>query len=173
MIAYTNRSALKSSGCSNERIEAGQLGEIQAIRCGWLRHKGVPARTPGSRAARRPAAASSTGWRLFVDLALWLTGRGQLLSVGCAIDRTLEPRDEHSGTRRRRQLRGSLDVDVSASAFAVFAESFNLFVEASWSCSFPRDQTYLSVVGRRGAARHALWPQSERSTAHAPAPFMD
>jgi predicted dehydrogenase len=169
MIAYTNRFrpevvALKQA------IEAGQLGEIQAIRCGWLRHKGVPGANTWftSREKAGGGVLMDLGSHL-IDLALWLTGHRQLLGVGCAIDRTLEPRDEAEWYgASEATARTACDVDVSASAFAVFAESLNLFVEVSWSCSFPQDQTYLSVVGRRGAARldtlFGLSPNGQRPT---------
>ena len=175
MIAYTNRFrpevvALKAA------IDGGLLGEIKAVRCGWLRHNGVPGASTWftNRAQAGGGVLTDLGSHL-IDLALWLAGHRPLLDVGCVIDRTVEPRADAAWYATRDEAaQTGCDVDVSASAFAVFAESLNLFVEVSWACSFPQDRTYLTVIGRRGAARleNALRLQPERAAPGAPAPTL-
>lgn len=154
MIAYTNRFRPEVVALKGV-IDAGRLGEIKAIRCGWLRHNGVPGANTWftSREKAGGGVLMDLGSHM-IDLALWLTGHRRLLGVGCATDRTMGLRGNADWyATSEATTRPTCDVDVSASGFAVFEESLNLFVEVSWACSFPQDQTYLSVVGQRGAAR--------------------
>lgn len=153
MIAFSNRFR-PEVGALYEAIQSGRLGDIKALRCGWLRHKGVPGVSTWftKRAQAGGGVLMDLGSHL-LDLAIWLTGRRKLLNVGCVLDRSLAPRVQAEWYQSPQMpLLGGCDVEVSASAFAIFDGPLDIFVEASWACSLPQDQTYLHVHGNRGAA---------------------
>lgn len=154
MIAFTNRFrpeviALRDAVCK------GQLGDITTIRCGWLRHNGVPGTTSWftKRARSGGGVLIDLGSHL-LDLVIWLTDRRRLLDVGCVLDKAIEPQaqaDWYSSSQA--QSAGGCDVEAGATAFAIFEGPIDVSLEVSWAGSLPHDQTYLHVLGKRGEAR--------------------
>jgi predicted dehydrogenase len=66
----------------------------------------------------------------------------------------MDPVEQASWYQPSEQAAGGyLDVEVSASGFAVYEGPFNLFIEVSWASAVPRDHTYLQVNGSQGMAR--------------------
>ena len=156
MIAFANRFRPEIVALQ-QMIQAGVLGEVTAIRCGWLRRKGVPG--VGTWFTRRELAGGGVLTDLgshLIDLALWLSGRPTVLSTTGVFDRTLESTGQASwylpgGAPRET----AWDVEVSATGFIVCQGQGprTIFVEVSWDCGVPYDQTYLYVRGKQGLAR--------------------
>jgi len=136
-------------------IQAGVLGEVTAIRCGWLRRKGVPG--VGTWFTRRELAGGGVLTDLgshLIDLALWLSGRPTVLSTTGVLDRRLESTGQTSWyLPGEAPAETTWDVEVSATGFIVCQGPLTIFVEVSWDCGVPYDQTYLYVRGRQGLAR--------------------
>jgi predicted dehydrogenase len=154
MIAYANRFRPEVIALNNA-IKSKQLGDIRAIRCGWLRRNGVPGAGTWFTSRERSGGGALTdlGSHL-LDLVIWMCGRNRLLSACCVIDRTLDPQRQADwylleSTGRRSDC----DVETSATAFAVFDGPLDLFIEVSWACAVPYDRTYLQVIGECGTAR--------------------
>jgi len=154
MIAFANRFRPEVVALQ-QMIQAGELGEIKAIRCGWLRRKGVP--VVGTWFTRRALAGGGVLTDLgshLIDLALWLSGRPEVLTTTCVVDRTLEAPGQASWYLPGGAPTETMwDVEVSATGFIVCRGPLNIFVEVSWDCAVPYDQTYLHVRGAQGLAR--------------------
>ena len=154
MVAFPSRfrpevAALKQS------LEAGELGDLRSVRCGWLRRQGVPGAGTWftERRLSGGGALIDLGSHL-IDLVLWLAGPRPLLSASSRLERLeagsadaswYAPGAERSG--------GPIDVEAGAAGFLVFEGPLNVFVEASWSRPGAEDNTYVHVFGSRGAAR--------------------
>lgn len=154
IVGFTNRFRLEV-GALQRVVQAGDLGEITAIRCGWLRRSGIP----GVGTWFTCAAQSGGGVLVdlgshLIDLAIWLGGQHELLAACCALDRRTDVQAQaawYEPTSASATI-GS-DVEISAAGLAVLSGPLTIFVETSWSCAVPHDQTYLHLLGRRGAAR--------------------
>lgn len=166
MIAFTNRFRPEVIAL-HEAISKGELGDITAIRCGWLRHNGVPGTTSWftKRARSGGGVLIDLGSHL-LDLVIWLTERRALLDVGCLLDRTIEPRAQADWYSASQTESGGCDVEVGATAFAIFEGRFVVSLEVSWAANQPQDQTYIHVLGKNGEARlktlFGLSPNGER-----------
>jgi predicted dehydrogenase len=153
MIAFANRFRPEIV-VLQQMIQAGVLGEVTAIRCGWLRRKGVPG--VGTWFTRRELAGGGVLTDLgshLIDLALWLSGRPTVLTTIGVFDRTLESTGQASWYLPGAPVETSWDVEVSATGFIVCHGPLTIFVEVSWDCGVPYDQTYLYVRGKQGLAR--------------------
>lgn len=169
MIAFTNRFRPEVIAL-HEAICKGHLGDITAIRCGWLRHNGVPGTTSWftKRAQSGGGVLIDLGSHL-LDLVIWFTERRRLLDVGCVLDRIIEPQAQADWySTSQAESAGSCDVEVGATAFAIFEGPIDVALEVSWAGSLPQDQTYLHVFGKHGEARlqtlFGLSPNGERPT---------
>ena len=153
MIAFPNRFRLEITAL-RQAIETGQLGEIRAIRAGWMRQHGVPG--VGTWFTRRALSGGGVLADLgshMIDLALWLGGRHELLSACCVIEQAAEPPEQAAWYAPSTPVEAGCDVEVRASGFMVCEGPLNIFVEVGWDCAVPHDQTYLHVMGTRGSAR--------------------
>lgn len=154
MIAFPNRFRPESITL-RQALQDGQLGALRAIRCGWLRRNGIPG--PGtwftSQAYAGGGALTDLGSHM-LDLAHWLSGPRPLLNASCTLDRSAAPTDEASWyVPSSDTALGRDDVEITASGFVVCAGPLDTFVEVSWACAVPYDQTYLHVHGTRGVAK--------------------
>jgi predicted dehydrogenase len=155
MIAFSNRFRPETLALS-KLIQEGKLGKITSIRCGWLRHKGVPGADTWftNRAIAGGGVLIDLGSHL-IDLALLLSGRPQLLScTSCLIDQSVNANSQASWyLPTNATSEANCDVEISASAFAVFDGPLDLFIEVSWDRAVPQDITYLNVQGVYGLAQ--------------------
>lgn len=151
MIAFANRFrpeiiALKQA------IHAGVLGEITAIRCGWLRQKGVPGIGTWFTQQKYAGGGALTdlGSHL-IDLGLYLSGHHQMRHASAVLSRDVDAEDQaHWYTSHTLNGGASCNVEVSASGLVAFEGTFNVFVDVSWSCSVPNDYVYIHTFGKRG-----------------------
>jgi predicted dehydrogenase len=154
MIAFTNRFRPEVIALQ-QAIQAGLLGEIRAIRCGWLRRSGVPGANTWftNRAESGGGVLTDLGSHM-LDLAIWLGGQRHLRRACCVVDRSLAPgaqADWYAPINVERA--GVSDVEISAHGFAIFDGPLDVLVEVSWACAVPYDQTYLHLTGTQGIAR--------------------
>lgn len=154
MIGFPNRFRPEVVAL-RQAVEQGRLGDIRSVRCGWLRRSGIPGSGTWftNRALAGGGALTDLGSHV-LDLALWIARPGPVLDVSCTLDRTAAVTAEGSWYVPSSSAETSVnDVEISASGFVVCRGAFDLFVETSWSCAVPFDQTYLHIYGTRGLAR--------------------
>lgn len=154
MIAFANRFRPEVLALA-KIIDDGQLGPITSIRCGWLRQKGVPG--IGSWFTHQKEAGGGALIDLgshLINLALWLARRPQFKGSYALIDHKIDTSAQASWYLPQNAVHDEhCDVEVSASAFAVFDGPLDLFLEVSWNKALAQDLTYLHIYGRRGSAR--------------------
>jgi predicted dehydrogenase len=153
MVGFVNRFRPEVAAL-HQTIQAGQLGPISAIRCGWLRRSGVPGSGSWftSRAQAGGGVLNDLGSHL-IDLALWLGGRHEIRSASCALHSARTSEGEASWYQPPSAATHASDVETSAHGFVVLDGPLDLFVEASWDCATPADQTYIQLRGAHGSAR--------------------
>jgi len=153
MIGFTNRFRPEVVALQ-QAVAQGRLGEITAIRCGWLRRAGVPGLGTWFTSTSRAGGGVLTDLGShMLDLGLWLGDKHDLLTTCCVVDHAIRGGAQASWYTADSQSGGERNVEVSAAGMAVLAGPLNLFVEVSWDCAVPHDQTYLQLIGERGSAR--------------------
>ncbi|HET8840855.1 MAG TPA: Gfo/Idh/MocA family oxidoreductase [Ktedonobacteraceae bacterium] len=155
MIAFTNRFRSEILALK-QAITLDTLGEITAIRCGWLREQGVPGL--GTWFTQKQYAGGGALTDLgshLIDLALYLSGYHQPQFAFAVLNTSVDLKDQAGWYAPQRDNNQAItcNVEIGASGLVAFAGSFNLFVDVSWSASVPCDQTYIHIFGRRGSAR--------------------
>lgn len=154
MVASTNRYRPEVIALQ-KAIQENQLGEIKAIRCGWLRSNGIPGANTWftNRLLAGGGVLTDLGSHL-IDLVISIIGRRKLLSVRCVFDRTMDKQTQASWYLPiSSQQEAKCDVEVGASGFVIFEGPLDVFIEVSWASGVPQDRTYLQVIGTRGVAQ--------------------
>ncbi len=156
MIAYANRFRPEII-LLQELVQQGKLGEIQTIRCAWLRQNGVPGTNTWftRRALSGGGALIDLGSHL-ISIALSFCPGARLVSARCSLGYLREHQARASWYLAKNQTGAHdfCDVETDVSGSAIFADpSCHLFIEASWDRPVERDQTSLTLSGTRGTAR--------------------
>jgi predicted dehydrogenase len=154
MVAFANRFRPEVKAVRSA-IQQGQLGEIKSIRCGWLRRRGVPGVGTWftSLAQSGGGVLTDLGSHL-IDMVIWFCGRRKLLDLSCILDRVIGTHAQAAWyLPDEPDIKSPFDVEISANAFAIFDGQLDMFIEVSWACATPHDQTYFQVIGTRGIAR--------------------
>jgi predicted dehydrogenase len=136
-------------------IDAGFLGDRYYARARWLRRRLLPARpTFTERRLSGGGPALDIGVHV-LDLACWLLGAPQPVSVSAVAQARLAQREDLSGSWGDWD-RGRFDVEDFAAAFVRFAGGTALTLEASWLAFQPeREVIRVECLGTQGGA---IWP---------------
>jgi predicted dehydrogenase len=149
---------LRFEPCSRQikaLIDAGMLGEIYYARAQWLRRRMVPPRTTFiERRLSGGGPALDVGVHV-LDLAYWLLGAPEPLSVAAFTDDRLAHREDLSGVWGNWD-RDRFDVEDFAVGFVRFANGACLVLESSW-LAFQAERELIRVqgFGERGGF---VWP---------------
>jgi predicted dehydrogenase len=153
MVGFVNRFRPEVQSLK-KNIEAGVLGDVKSIRCGWLRRNGIPgANTWFCRRAKAGGGALMDIGSHLIDLCVWFSGARAIKSASCILDVMADARAQASwyGADWAHE-EGSSDVEVSAAGLVITDTGANFFVETNWASSAPHDHTYFQVYGTRGMA---------------------
>jgi len=131
-------------------IGKGQLGDLYAGRCGWIRRRGIP-----GRGGWFTTKALSGGGPLIdlgvhmIDLAMWLSGDPKPVTVSGTTYRKFADRPDpaHAGGRVPE---GTFDVEDLASGFIRFDNGASLQIEFSWASNVAEEQKFLEWRGTEG-----------------------
>lgn len=119
-------------------IEDGNLGKIYFAKTGYLRRRGIPTRQWFTDKAKAGGGALFDIGVHCLDLALWLLGHPEVLSVSgvtyCKF-----------GNKLKNWV---FDVDDFASGFIKLSNGITLFFETSWAANL-QDSLYLSLLGEK------------------------
>ncbi len=137
-------------------IQAGSLGNVYHGRAWWLRRASLPVKPTF---VVRELSAGGVGLDLGVhmlDLALWLMGGPQPVSV-TGVARTVLATQPGAFSVWGGDIPANLDVDEFAAAFIRFANGASLLLEVSWMLHHKadRDDMQLWLYGDRAGAH---WP---------------
>lgn len=136
-------------------IDAGMLGEIYYARAQWLRRRLLPA-LPTFTERRLSGGGPAVDIGVHVlDLACWLMGTPEPLSVTATAGTFLAGRPDLGGDWGDWD-RSRLDVEDFAAGFVRFANGAVLTLETSWLAFQPERETIrLQAYGTRGGL---VWP---------------
>ncbi len=170
MVAFNRRFAPEAIVLKG-MVDAGTLGPIYYVKCGWTRRSGIP----GSGGWFTTKALAGGGPLIdigvhMLDLALYMMGYPQPIAVSGATYAEFGPRGKGSmnyGTRPADPSLAVFDVEDFATGFVRFANGATLTVEASWAGYQPLgDDIYVQLYGREGGARLAAPPDRDGSVLH-------
>jgi predicted dehydrogenase len=136
-------------------IDAGLLGDRYYARARWLRRRLLPSR-PTFTERRLSGGGSALDIGVHVlDLAYWLLGAPEPVSVSAVAEARLAHRADLTGVWGDWD-RGRFDVEDFAAAFVRFAGGAALTLEASWLAFQPeREVIRVECLGTRGGV---VWP---------------
>ncbi|WP_127586815.1 Gfo/Idh/MocA family protein [Paenibacillus koleovorans] len=156
LMVMRNNRFRSSSSFLKSYIEQGLLGEIYTGRCGWVRSRGIP----GKGGWFTTKALSGGGPLIdlgvhFIDLAVWLMGNPQPVSVVGATYRKFAETDmadsAHSGFGDA-QANGVFDVEDLATGFIRFDNGASLQIEFSWASNIEEEHHFVELRGTRAGA---------------------
>jgi predicted dehydrogenase len=140
-----------------KRADAGVFGEIYYARAQWLRRRFLPARpTFTEKALSGGGPMLDLGVHL-IDLAYWLMGTPEPVSVSASAGTKLAKNPDVGGAWGDWDHE-RIDVEDFAAGYVRFANGATLTVETSWLAFQPEDETVrLQCYGTHGGA---VWPDA-------------
>jgi predicted dehydrogenase len=146
-----------------DEVATGVLGPVYHARCWALRRGGVPAR-PGFVQRRHSGGGPciDIGVHL-LDLALWLMGNPQPVSVSGVARADLSAQPGAFSAWGPAPIPPSYDVEDFAAGFVRFADGATLILETSWLLH-GEDRSELWLYGRAGGCH---WPSLQVTEADA------
>jgi predicted dehydrogenase len=147
LMVHFNTRFNETSRLVKHAVEAGELGDLYFARTLWQRQRGIPGL--GGWFTRKNLAGGGALIDLGVhriDLALWLMGFPEVLSVSAATY-------SHLGRQMAARQGMSFDVDDLAAGFLRFDNGASMTFEISWaSQGESREEIYTHLMGTRGGA---------------------
>jgi predicted dehydrogenase len=136
-------------------VDGGMLGDLYYVRAQWLRRRLLPPRaTFIERRLSGGGPALDIGVHV-LDLAYWLLGAPEPVSVSAVVDAKLAHRPDVSGSWGDWD-RQRFDVEDFAAGFVRFANGAALTLETSWLLFQPeREVVRVQCLGTHGGA---VWP---------------
>lgn len=154
-VAFNHR-ARGDIAVLKRHIEAGELGTIYHAKASWMRRNNIPVR--GGWFMNRELAGGGPLIDLGVhtlDMALYLLGEPEVLSVSAATYAKLGPRGR--GGARNQPVPQPYEVEDLATAFVRMVDGATLLLEASWAVYGGMGDDYgVTLYGTEGGAELAV-----------------
>ncbi|MFN8447449.1 MAG: Gfo/Idh/MocA family oxidoreductase [Anaerolineae bacterium] len=135
-------------------IESGGLGHVYHAKASWMRRAGIPGM--GGWFTNREMAGGGPMIDLGVhvlDMALYLLGEPQVVSVSAATYAELGPRGRGSRGDKTLVGKGGYEVEDLATAFVRLGDGATLLIEASWAVyGKSADDFGVTLYGTEGGA---------------------
>ena len=137
-------------------IANGDMGEIYAARCGWIRRRGIP-----GKGGWFTTKALSGGGPLIdlgvhmIDLAIWLMGNPRPVAVtGCAYTKFAnnDVSDSVNSNYGDKNANGTFDVEDLAMGFIRFDNGACMQIEFSWASNIEIEQHFFEFRGDKAGA---------------------
>lgn len=132
-------------------IDEGNMGEIYAGRCGWIRRRGIPGK--GGWFTTKELSGGGPLIDLgvhFIDLAIWFMGNPKPVSVVGATYTKFADSDveqsEHSKFGEKSD-EGTFDVEDLAIGFIRFDNGASLQIEFSWASNIGEEANFVELRG--------------------------
>jgi predicted dehydrogenase len=136
------------------QIDMGNLGQIYHAKAYWLRRSGIPGL--GSWFTNKDMAGGGPLIDLGVhvlDMALYLMGEPEAVTVSAATFAALGPRGRGSGGPPKMQVGSSFEVEDLATALVRFRDGRALTLETSWASYRKFEDEYgVALFGTEGGA---------------------
>lgn len=152
MIMRNNR-FLPVSQIAKEYIDYGNMGEIYAGRCGWIRRRGIPGKggwfTTKEMSGGGPLIDLGVH---MIDLAIWLMGNPTPVAVsGAAYTKfaNSDLSDSENSKFGESKEDGTFDVEDLAMGFIRFDNGAVLQLEFSWASNIEKETRFVELRGTK------------------------
>lgn len=141
-------------------IEDGNLGEIYAAKCGWIRRRGIPGKggwfTTKDQSGGGPLIDIGVH---MIDVTIWLMGNPTPISVTgstfCKFANNDNGGDSIHSKFGEAKADGIFDVEDLAMGFIKFDNGACLSIEFSWASNIDNEKNYFDLLGtNQGASCH-------------------
>ncbi|MBQ7838880.1 MAG: Gfo/Idh/MocA family oxidoreductase [Lachnospiraceae bacterium] len=156
LMVMRNNRYMQISSYLKKYIEAGKMGEIYAVRCGWQRRRGIP-----GKGGWFTTKAQSGGGPLIdlgvhmIDLTLWLMGNPKPVAVsGCTYCKFADSdvSDSVNSKFGEKNADGTFDVEDLAMGFIRFENGACMQIEFSWAPNIEKEQRFFELRGTKSGA---------------------
>ena len=159
LMVMRNNRHIGSSQMLKEMIKNGELGEIYAGRCGWIRKRGIPGKggwfTTKEMSGGGPLIDLGVH---MIDLAIYLMGNPKPVSVVgstyCKFANDEEKADSVHASFGEKVEGGTFDVEDLAMGFIKFDNGASLQIEFSWASNIEKEVRFVEL---RGTEKGAKW----------------
>ncbi len=161
MVIRNNRFALCSIKLK-EMIEKGEMGDIYAGRCGWIRRRGIPGKggwfTTKAQSGGGPVIDLGVH---MIDLAIWLMGNPTPVAVSASTYCKFADNDASDSVNSMfgdKNEDGIFDVEDLAMGFIRFDNGACLQIEFSWASNIKEETNFVEL---RGSKAGFTWKNSK------------
>lgn len=136
-------------------IDNGEMGELYAGRCGWIRRRGIPGKggwfTTKEQSGGGPLIDLGVH---MIDLAVYLMGNPKAVSVSGSTFRKFAETDDKSDSVHSAYgesvENGVFDVEDLAMGFIKFDNGACLQIEFSWASNIKKEEKFVELRGTKG-----------------------
>ena len=137
-------------------IDDGQMGDIYAARCGWIRRRGIP----GKGGWFTTKALSGGGPLIdlgvhFIDLTIWLMGNPRPLAISGSTYRKFAETSVSDSVHSQfgqKVAGGTFDVEDLATGYIKFDNGASLQIEFSWASNIKQETVFSELRGSKSGA---------------------
>ncbi len=156
-MAMRNNRFLNPSLFLKKLSDQGELGEVYAVRCGWVRRRGIPGR--GGWFTNKKLSGGGVLIDLgvhMIDLAYWLMGSPTPTTVTGSTyskfaENTARP-DSSNSKFGVKDAAGVFDVEDTARGYVRFASGASLSLEFSWAANIEKERKFIEIMGTKAGA---------------------
>ncbi len=161
MVMRNNRFTASSQFLKNY-IHQGNMGEIYAAKCGWVRRRGIPGKggwfTTKEQSGGGPLIDLGVH---MIDLAIWLMGNPTPVSVVgstyCKFANDDTKADSEHAKFGDTNNDGIFDVEDLTMGFIKFNNGACLSIEFSWASNIESENKYVELLGTKmGSKWHSI-----------------
>ena len=153
LMVMRNNRFCPSSMVLKQYIDAGNMGEVYAGRCGWVRRRGIPGKggwfTTKEKSGGGPLIDLGVH---MIDLAIWLMGNPTPVAVSgstyCKFA-DVASSDSKNSTFGDAVEDGIFDVEDLAIGFIKFDNGASLQIEFSWASNIKKEHRFVELRGTK------------------------
>jgi len=150
-----------------EYIKDGNMGEIYAAKCGWIRRRGIP-----GKGGWFTTKAQSGGGPLIdlgvhmIDVTMWMMGSPTPVSVVGStfskFNQSSTKSDSEHANFGEAKADGIFDVEDLAMGFIKFDNGACLAIEFGWAANIEAEDAYFELMGTKAGARKHWYDKNVR-----------
>ena len=169
LMVMRNNRYMPISGYLKQYIDEGNMGDIYATRCGWIRRRGIPGKggwfTTKEQSGGGPLIDLGVH---MIDLTMWLMGNPTPVAVSGATYSKFNDTDTSDSVHSsfgEKKADGTFDVEDLATGFIRFDNGASMQIEFSWASNIEAEDRFFELRGSKsGASWHSLDDKLKIST---------
>lgn len=153
LMVMRNNRFVNISQAAKKYIEDGNMGEVYAGRCGWIRRRGIPGK--GGWFTTKELSGGGPLIDLgvhMIDLSIWLMGNPTPVAVSGATYCKFADSDVSDSANSKygdKVEEGTFDVEDLAMGFIRFDNGAVLQIEFSWASNIKREKRFVELRGTK------------------------